>query len=190
MTPRMSEAEVSLFQSFLGCSENYFEFGAGGSTCFAAKLVKTSVTSIDSSKQWIDDVAKYCVDIRAPIKPELIYVDIGPTGDWGFPIDDAQQEKWPTYHGSTWCNPAVSQTDLYLVDGRFRVACFMQIVLHCRPDALIVIHDFASRPYYHVVRDVAREIATAEDLSVFQPLQQDVRDRAQTILWEYQFNPS
>jgi hypothetical protein len=66
-----------------------------------------------------------------------------------------------------WLNPEASRADLYLVDGRFRVACFMQIILHAHPDALIAIHDFANRPQYHVIYDVAREIAVRENLSVF-----------------------
>jgi len=188
MTPRMSGAELSLFSSFLRCSDNYFEFGAGGSTCLAAGLVKTSVTSIDSSQQWLDDVANYCATTNQPIKPELIYADIGPTYSWGFPAGESQRRKWPAYHEGCWVNPRASDADLYLVDGRFRVACFMQTVLHCRPDSLILIHDFASRDYYQVVREVAREIAKAGDLSVFQPLQANVRSRAREILEAHQFD--
>jgi hypothetical protein len=54
-----------------------------------------------------------------------------------------------------------------MIDGRFRVACFMQVLLHSRRDALIMIHDFDFRNEYHVVREVAREIAVAGSLSLF-----------------------
>jgi hypothetical protein len=59
--------------------------------------------------------------------------------------------------------------DFFLVDGRFRVACFMQALLHAQTGALIAVHDFASRPTYHVIYEVAREVASAENFSVFLP---------------------
>ncbi len=190
MTPRMSAAELSLFLSFLRCADNYFEFGAGGSTCLASGLASTSVTSIDSSQQWLDDVATYCATTNQPVKPDLICVDIGPTGEWGAPAGVAERAKWPRYHSSCWSNPSAADADLYLVDGRFRVACFMQTILHCRPESLILIHDFASRKEYHVVREVAREVATGEDLAVFQPMQGSVRGRAREILEAHRFAPA
>ncbi len=187
MTPRMSETELGLFLSFLRCADNYFEFGAGGSTCLASGLAKTSVTSVDSSQKWLDDVAEYCATTNQPVKPELICVDVGPTGLWGYPVGESERGKWPTYHGSCWENSRALAADLYLVDGRFRVACFMQTVLRCRSDSLVLVHDFASRKEYHVVREVAREIATAEELSVFQPLQTNVRSRVMEILEAHKF---
>jgi hypothetical protein len=75
-----------------------------------------------------------------------------------------------------------------MVDGRFRVACFMQILLRCDPDALIMVHDFKSRQPYHVVREVAREIAAVEDMSVFLPLGGGFRRRAREILSAHQFD--
>ena len=38
-----------------------------------------------------------------------------------------------------------------------------------------MIHDYASRAHYHVIREVAREIANAGKLSVFQPLDGRIR---------------
>ena len=68
-----------------------------------------------------------------------------------------ERESWRAYHEGVWAEPEASRADLYLVDGRFRVACFMQTLLHASPDALVAIHDFAKRPQYHVVQEVARE---------------------------------
>jgi hypothetical protein len=164
----MSAAELGLLASFLRCAQHYFEFGAGGSTCLAASLVAQSVTA-------------------EPRKPQLIHVDIGPIRDWGYPADDTAREKWPVYHDGVWEHPRAKSADLFLVDGRFRVACFMQIILHTGPDSLIAIHDFASRKEYHVVREVAREIARSEDLAVFMPLPGDATAPAARILEAHRF---
>ncbi len=170
MSPHMSPEERKLFESFLSCAVNYLEFGAGGSTVLASTKVKGSIISIDSSREWLDRVDKEYKALSAPVHPHLIFTDIGPVGDWGIPSDPAMREYWPRYHSSVWESPSTKEVDLFMVDGRFRVACFLQAIIHGRKDALIAFHDYNSRPHYHVVEKVARVVARSEDLSVFSPL--------------------
>ncbi len=187
MQPHMSDPEYRLFLSFLKNSSKYLEFGSGGSTYAASKLVKNSIISLDSSKDWLEKVRQACAGEESKVKPTLLYVDIGPTGDWGRPTDPATRNRWPSYYESIWEQPNSFDTDLYLVDGRFRVACFMQILINCRPDSLIMIHDFTSRANYHVIRTVAREIANSEDFSVFAPLLGGSRRQVHDILRQHRF---
>jgi hypothetical protein len=189
MRPRMSKREVNLFETFVQCSTNFLEFGSGGSTCLAAHSVRASITSVDSSKPWLDNVAKFCADKNLRIKPHLVHVDVGPLGDWGYPSDPGSRAKWPDYHSSIWTNAMTKEVDLILIDGRFRVACFMQAVLHANPDVLIMFHDFRSRTQYHIVREVAREVARTEDLSVFRLVKAGSRETAEKLLLDYQFEP-
>lgn len=189
MQPCMSEAELQLFKYFTSCSSSYLEFGSGGSTCLAANSVRTSVLSVDSSKIWQDDVARYCSDNVVRVPPRLCYVDIGPTGEWGYPTDESTIDRWPNYHSQIWSETSASGADLFLVDGRFRVACVMQILLNCEADALIMMHDFASRPQYHVVKDVAREIARSGNLAVFQSKNSRNRFRIMEILRDHKVEP-
>lgn len=163
----MTAPELALFQAFLGCASRYLEWGSGGSTALAARTVRERVLSVDSSAAWLARVASACAD--APIRPDLHQVDLGPVGHWGFPIDESRSGTWHAYHESVWDDPAAASSDLFMVDGRFRVACTMQVLLRANPHSLILIHDFSSRGHYHAIRKVAREIARAEDLSVFRP---------------------
>ncbi|MGD0192585.1 MAG: hypothetical protein ABSD74_17750 [Rhizomicrobium sp.] len=176
----MSEPEYQLFECFLRNSDRYLEFGTGGSTCAASRQVGKGILSVDSSEEWLKKVADACAGEEFKVKPVLVYADIGPTGAWGTPIDGSGRDRWPSYYESVWDRPFSRDTDLYLVDGRFRVACFAQTLLNCRADALIAIHDFASRPSYHIVRELAREIASEGELSVFMPVPgrdpEDVRE--------------
>jgi hypothetical protein len=103
----------------------------------------------------------------------------------GVPIDASTKSRWPDYHSNIWKIPDSAAADPYFVDGRFRVACFAQIVLHC---AVIGIHDFNSRPNYHCVREIAREIATTGDLSFFRPLPK--KEAAEAILQSFRTEPS
>ena len=54
-------------------------------------------------------------------------------------------DRWSQYSAIVWDYEGTQDADLYLVDGRFRVACFIQTLMHCKPDAVILIHDYAPR---------------------------------------------
>jgi hypothetical protein len=89
-----------------------------------------------------------------------------------------------------WENDAADTADLYLIDGRFRVACFLETLLHCRPDAVILFHDFAPRPNYHIVREFAREVATAATLSVFIRKPDHSRSHLLEVLDRVRYDPA
>jgi hypothetical protein len=185
----MTSPEKDLFLSFLKCSRRYVEFGAGGSTYFASSLVAEAVTSVDSSQEWLEKVRIMCLENKVKNQPKLIHVDIGDVGEWGYPLSTSKKINWKNYHSSIWSDPECSRADLYLVDGRFRVSCFTQIILHSRPDALIAIHDFSVRPQYHVVCELANEIARAENFSVFMRKADYDPHRATEILGKHEANP-
>ncbi|WBV44044.1 hypothetical protein [Pseudoroseomonas cervicalis] len=190
MQPRMSATEQALFASLLRCSDAYFEFGCGGSTYLAVQSVRHSVVSVESDPAWIAQVEAACAALPAPRATlETIRVDIGPTGAWGRPVGTAHRRRWPDYHRQPIRHPAAHSADLYLVDGRFRVACFLQVLLHAPPQALVMLHDYASRPHYHAIEAVAREVARAEDLSVFQPRRGVTRRSLRGLLARYRLEP-
>ena len=49
--------------------------------------------------------------------------------------------------------------DVYLVDGRYRVACVCLAFLHAEKfgatDVIVLMHDYGARPQYHVVEQFA-----------------------------------
>jgi hypothetical protein len=190
LTPRMSDNECALLKSVLKCTRRYLEFGSGGSTCLAASLVTESVISVDSSVEWLDKVRQACEPEAGFSRLTLAHVDIGLTIEWGYPSDSGTRERWPDYHRKIWVRSESSDADLYMVDGRFRVACFMQVLLHGRRDALIMIHDFDFRGEYHVIREVAREIAVADSLSMLQRRDDRNETHMREILAAYEYDPA
>jgi hypothetical protein len=195
MTPHMSSKELALFTSFIKHSRRYLEFGCGGSTCVAARLVKQQVVSVDSSEEWIDKTFNECNEQSGARSKEMnldmVHVDIGPLKEWGWPADDQTRPNWRYYHSGVWDMDGLTakDADLVFIDGRFRVACFMQTLLHCRPDVPIMVHDFSNRPEYHAVLEVAFQIASAENLSVFLSKQAPPW-RVQEIFDVYAENPA
>jgi len=187
--PAMSDVEKELLCSFLRCSSNYLEFGIGGSTVLACSLVKKSVMAVESNPEWLRKVEVYCSNLTTALKPELIHADIGPVVELGYPQNDHLRDHWPRYHDSVWSHKRAIDADLYLIDGRFRVACFIQVLLRARSSAIILIHDFANRPQYHAVREFAREIAATETLSAFQRKVDFEQTRAESCLADHRFDP-
>ena len=117
--------------------------------------------------QWLERVKNACAsDGRARIK--AIHVNIGAVKELGYPIVDSNKEHWDVYHTAPWADPELALADTYLIDGRFRVAYAIQTLLHCSHHAIVMVHDFANRPYYHCLREIMREIARADNLLVFQ----------------------
>jgi hypothetical protein len=183
----MDGQEQTLFKSFVDLSTRYLEFGSGGSTWLACQTKKEWVISIDSSLEWLNNVGD--ATNGASTKPVLLHVDIGKLREWGYPVDREKESTWADYHELVWQRPESKTADLYFIDGRFRVACFVQCVLHAAPGAFIAIHDFENRPHYHPVRTVAREIARANNMSIFQrPARIDL-DAAQQLLQKYRLEP-
>jgi protein O-GlcNAc transferase len=117
MNERMSSPEQALFRKSLDSATHYFEYGCGGSTwqaCTKDNLI--SVTSVESDLAWIQKV----VDTCQASKLKTIHTNIGPTKAWGFPISKPNQ-SWEHY--SKAFDQRHPETNLVLIDGRFRVAC-------------------------------------------------------------------
>ena len=188
MQPAMLPSEIALFKAVVSCSANYVEFGSGGSSVVACNLVAKTVISIDSSLEWLEKILLQCERAGA-IKPQVVLADIGPVKELGYPLGNDNRHLWENYHTSIWSNPALSIGDTYLIDGRFRVACFLQTLLHCNSRSLIFIHDFAIRPEYHVVRKFVRELACSDNLSLFQKEDTFNAEDVKACIADFAFDP-
>jgi hypothetical protein len=131
----MQRDERILFESFAKCAHKILEFGAGGSTWVAAQQKKDWIVSIDSSKEWLTNVERETKEF--PTQPDLVFVDIGPVKEWGFPTDETLRNSWPIYHELIWQRAHVQEADLFFVDGRFRVACALQCLLHSKKEQFL-----------------------------------------------------
>jgi hypothetical protein len=62
--------------------------------------------------------------------------------------------------------------DAVLIDGRFRVACLLQAIVHGKPDSLLLFHGFTDRPDYQVVLRHADMLARVDTLAVLRAKRQ------------------
>src|SRR4051812_12774092 len=116
MQPRMEASEVVLLSAFLRCASRFLEFGSGGSTVLACGAGPERVVSVDSSAEWQAKTVDECKRLETKVQPIMILVDIGPTGEWGYPTAEATRARWPDYHRSAWELTSEHQFDLCLID--------------------------------------------------------------------------
>jgi hypothetical protein len=186
MTPHMTDSEIQLFLSFLRNSQVYVEFGCGGSTVLAAMTVTDKVISVDSDIQYINKVKEATANCK--LHPDIHYINIGPVGEWSTPTDSSFTNEWINYYSSVWNQISSRYADLFLVDGRFRVACFAQIYLNSHQGSIVAIHDFPSRhKHYYEILELGKVIASTDDISFFS-LYTNKRSTAKRILQKHLFD--
>lgn len=140
--------DSELFISLIKNSEVYLEYGVGASTVYASRNTKAKIYSIDSSRLWINKVRNYLINHKI----EFYWADIGEIGDWGRPINYDKRNKFSEYPAYFWKRGIFP--DLILIDGCFRVSCFLTSLLYAKEGTHILFDDYNSRGYYHIVEDI------------------------------------
>jgi hypothetical protein len=175
----------------------YQEFGVGGSTLMAVRNGLESVVAIDSDANWIA-AARQTPEIDAAIRSgrvDIRHADIGPVGQWGYPIHRENIGNWPIYIATAWDAWAVRNEvpDLIFVDGRFRVACCLSVILAVggastpSQDLRVLLHDVSpERPYYDEVFaffDIVESINTLRVMKIKSDLSYS---RIMSVMLRYQ----
>lgn len=137
-----------LFLDALRGVERYGEYGMGQSTRAVAQSTSARIQAVDTSLAWRDRVWAD-LDDAARSRTSLLHVDLGPVGNWGFPKSYERRDAIPDYFAGPWIQDFDPQ--LVLVDGRFRVACFLTCLLNATPGTRILFDDYTERGYYHIV---------------------------------------
>lgn len=160
-------------------ASNILEYGTGGSTVYAAQLTGKTIVAVESDKRWLDGLLlKIASNLRSNVIP--VHVDIGPTQAWGHPVNRNKAEFFPNYSIFPWRVAYEHQIviDLVLIDGRFRVACFLASLAMTNDNCRIVFDDYLDRPSYHVVEKFCKPSHFLGRAAIFdvQPNQISARD--------------
>lgn len=128
-------------------SKRYAEYGSGESTLFVARFSGASIRSVETDQRWVD-----LVQAKLPRQGEVLRVDLGSIGRWGRPDTYSRADNFMTYISAPFSSGY--SPDLVLIDGRFRVACFLQTILSTSPGTKIVFDDYVTRPFYHLAESL------------------------------------
>ncbi len=141
------------------------EYGAGGSTLVAAERPHGTLVTVESDRRWLDGVLAQCQERSLPGRVVPVHVDIGPTKQWGFPRNQECWHRFPRYSRKPWSvlEQLGLQPDLVLIDGRFRVACFLASCVFASRPTRILFDDYHSRDRYHRVEEIIKPAAVHHD---------------------------
>ena len=135
------------FKELVSKSALYVEYGCGQSTIWASQNSSARIISVDTSQEWVQRMKSR----QSTTNPaEIYWVDCGPVRDWGTPYDYRYRHQFADYIAFPY-SIITDSPDVVLVDGRFRVACFLTSLIHCAPGTPIIFDDYACRPEYHIV---------------------------------------
>lgn len=141
-------------------ANSVFEWGLGESTEIAARVGVPRYAGIDSDATWVAQ-ARNKANLNGMTHFRFSFADIGETMAWGKPKDETLPKIAYDYQ----VQPLAAETepfDIYMVDGRYRVACFCVAWLHAmkynadlqKVRVLIHDNDEAARNY-GVVNSIA-----------------------------------
>lgn len=138
-----------MFKRRLAECKVFGEYGCGASTLWVARHTGAHIISTDTSAFWLQTVQ---AQLPSPELCDLIHMDVGELGEWGRPLSYAHRAAFEAYQRAPWSRRL--RPDTVLVDGRFRVACFLQSLLLSAPGTTIFFDDYVPRPHYHLVEEI------------------------------------
>ena len=152
--------EKKLFFKNISNSSIYGEYGCGISTQYVLKNFNIPIYSVDTSQQYINLIKK---NIENNLN--LKYIDVGELLSWGTPKDYSLRKNFLSY--CSWIWEQEQKPTVVLIDGRFRVCCFLVSLKLGNPGTKIIFDDYVCRPEYHIVEEFIKPIEKDKRQSLF-----------------------
>lgn len=153
-----------LFRKYAPLCQNYAEWGSGLSTFYVAGLESSKkIITVETDREWVSKITS--VSIFNPEKIHVRYVDFGKVVSWGRPEGYSKIENVWNYSSAPFRGN--SQPDLILVDGRFRVHCFLESLLKSKRGSKIVFDDYVNRPWYQIVERFIQPVEVSGRQALF-----------------------
>ena len=84
------------------------------------------------------------------------HIDLGKVGSWGTPISYIKSHNFKNYTDFIWEQSV--KPKLVLIDGRFRVCCFLTSLKLADAGTKIIFDDYVNRPQYHYIEKYVSRI--------------------------------
>jgi hypothetical protein len=187
--PHFDDESTAYFNDVITSAHHYLEYGSGGSTVLAHQHVACLV-SVESDRHFLKAVQRKLEKQRSGAETILIPVNIGFTEDWGRPVftkpTPSRVDRWRSYPKAPWAffQRRRTEPDVVLVDGRFRVACVLESLMNLEDNSpcLILVDDYAGRPHYTPVEEVAELVDMKGRMAVLRKRANMDRDLCRTLL--------
>lgn len=137
-----------LFRKVLTETKLYGEYGCGLSTQWVSANTNCFIFSVDTSLSWLERAHKSISNDKQD-RALLHHVNLGKVVEWGYPEDYRHAHKFHEY--TDWIWQQEKKPDTVLIDGRFRVCCFLTSLKYAEEGTRLLFDDYIDRPYYHMV---------------------------------------
>jgi hypothetical protein len=107
-----------------------------------------NVLTTDSDQKWIETIDP---EKAHSGRLKSHWVDLGELGDWGRPVTYSHRRNFAEYTDWMWLQK--THPDVVLIDGRFRVCCFLTTLRHAAEGTKILFDDYVNRKHYHIVEE-------------------------------------
>lgn len=172
--PMFDPEALKIFTAKLMQSNEYLEYGSGGSTYLAAKL-KKKFTVVESDPFFLNAVKEKIVtdNLYDSEKQTYIHANIGFTGPYGWPFffNKDKREIYAGYSDAPWnLHGEKFSPDLILVDGRFRVSSALKTIkkLNGKTNWEILFDDYDGT-YYHAIEEFANLERVVGRMAILKP---------------------
>ena len=153
----------TLFKKSFSLKSIYGEYGCGKSTIYVLKSFNIPIYSVDSSEYWVNEIKKKYQKNNLNIK----HINIGNVEPYssGRPEDYSLRHNIMNYPLYIWQQEL--KPNVILIDGRFRVLCFLVSLKLCDENTIIIFDDYVDRKYYHIVEEFIKPISKDGRQSLF-----------------------
>jgi hypothetical protein len=163
------DGDDALFKAYVADACVYGEYGSGCSTSWVFENTQCDIYSVDTSDVWVKNVKKkilYREKFDQIYKRlNIRYVDSGEVGNWGRPQSYMQRDRFSEYTDYLWQQK--KKPELVLIDGRFRVCCFLTALKYGMPGTKILFDDYINRPHYHFIEKYVQRESTCGRQALF-----------------------
>jgi hypothetical protein len=134
--------------------KSYLEYGSGASTVFFSKYENLNIVAVESDAAYANQVK---IAIGNNIRTQILHSGTGPTGLWGVPLFFKNSTSTGfKYVNTPWRNLGENyEPEIILVDGRYRVACALNILVRYanKKSFTILFDDYIGRDEYSIVSE-------------------------------------
>ena len=171
--------------------QTYVEWGSGGSTELVSWLLlaavlprrSTRAVSVESSEKWTQHLRSRSSLVRRAEAEGLMLLlasSYGPQTMYGHPANTTRGQvvdPWvlagaARYVRAPFNVPSLPSIDVALVDGRFRVACALEVLKHATSATRLLMHDYGKsrqRAEYARVLKFYKMERQVDSLAIFTP---------------------
>ncbi len=142
------DGDDNLFKKYLLKCNFYFEYGVGASTNWVLENTQSNIICVDTDKKWIDTIKVANKSSRIKIN----WINLGDLENWGRPKSYYYRDRFIDYISNVW--NFKQKADVVLIDGRFRVACFLYSLINAKTNSIIIFDDYNNRPHYHIIEEI------------------------------------